>query len=290
MAATLSYGVQAMGISPGVIVIGNVTPGVEVPAFPADGTGIKVENDGDNPLVVTLTVFKPTLGGVLRWEKGYEEIPDASWCSLGKTELEAPAKGFALAKLSIKVPDKPEYYNRKWMVAVVCEPKRQDRKAGTGIAMRVASRIGIETLPKVDVNLDAPGLPALSLVPSLLSYDGCILGETFPATLKIRNNDKAQHTYMAERLDQAEPDAEKQTRYFRASSNRIVKDWWVAPVESFKLGAAETKELKLSVTVPKTAAAGQVYEEIVFLKDDAQRYDFFRLRMRVAGSAEAPKK
>jgi hypothetical protein len=228
-----------------------------------------------------VSVQRPRAGGVLRWEKGYEEIPEALWCRLDKTELDVPAKNVGIVKLFINVPDKPQNYNRKWMAVVVCAPKPRDQKGGTtGVGMQIASRVGIETLPKADASGEDAG--ALALAPSVLAYDGCIPGETFPVAVKIRNNDKAEHKYVAQRLDQAEDDAEKQSRYFRGGTKPIIKDSWIVPLEAFALGSGQTKELKLSISIPKDVLPEQTYEEILFLKDDAERYEFIRLRMRIA--------
>jgi hypothetical protein len=281
LAASLSYCACPMGIAPGVVVVGNVPPGKEVPAFPDADAGIRIENETDSPISVVLCVKRPRTGGVLRWEKGYEEIPDASWLRLEKTELDVPAKSIGLVKLFANVPDTPENYNRKWMAAVVCAPKPKEQKGGsTGIGFQIASRVGIETLPRTDVNGAEAG--GLALVPSLLAYDGCIPGETFAASVKIRNNDKADHKLVVQQLEVVETDAEKQLRYFRGGSTPLIKDSWVAPIEGFTLKAGETRELKLSITIPKNAAAEKLYEQIVFLKDDTERYDFVRLRMRIA--------
>lgn len=281
VAASLGSGAYAMGISPGVYVVENVPLGQETAAS-SDAAPITVHNEeNDQPLTVVLSVQRPSAGGLSNWELGYDEIPDASWCRLDKTELEVPAKGASSVKLFVKVPDKPENYNRRWMVAVVCGQKRSGQGGPAGFGIRLATRVGIETLPNADV--DGKGDGAVVPIPSVLCYDGCIPGETFNPPAKIRNHDKVEHKFVVKRLEQVVQDEERIKRYFRRDATPLIKDSWIAPLESFAVKAGETKELKLSVTIPKDVAAGKIYEEIVFLKDDADRSGFIRLRMQIAG-------
>ena len=287
-AASLCPSVYAMGISPGVFVVTNVPLGKEISA--SDGVAaIVIHNEeSEQPLAVVLAATRPREGGVLSWEPGYEEFPDASWCRLDKTELEVPAKGVGKANLFINVPDKPENYNRRWMLAVVCGQKPKEQVAGAaGAGIRLATRVGIETLP--NANVDGTGNGAVALIPSVLAYQDCVPGETFIPVVKVRNNDKVDHQFTVQRLEQAVQDEEKIKRYFRDGSTPLIKDSWVAPVGGLAVKAGDIKELKFSVTIPKDAVAGRLYEEIVFLKSDAGRLDFVRLRMQIAGQAVAPK-
>src|SRR5258708_4254319 len=80
------------GIGPGMILVENVVPGDGVSVGnAAGGVGFEVSNGTAQPQIFTLAALKPR-DAIGKWEMGYEEIPDASWLSLDKTEVEVPAK------------------------------------------------------------------------------------------------------------------------------------------------------------------------------------------------------
>ena len=128
----------------------------------------------------------PQSSGIAGWEKGYEPIPDASWCRLEKEEVEVPANGTAKVKAFVNLPDKPENYNRKFMVAVICETIPPKGSKGAGINLRMVSRWGIETVAKDDV--DGKGAGRIGLIPSVLRKDNVQPGSSYEVSVKFRNN------------------------------------------------------------------------------------------------------
>ena len=120
----------------------------EVDVSKTSGFTFSVENGTSeaHTFSVTTRTAKATLSS---WEMGYESIPDLSWLRLDKSEVEVPAKSSGKVNLFINVPNKPEFFNRKWMAVVACTPGKTDPK-GSSVGLIVASRVQIETAPKDD--------------------------------------------------------------------------------------------------------------------------------------------
>jgi hypothetical protein len=108
------------GIGPGMVMVENIRPGEgEVDVNKTTGFSFEVEN-GTTEKHVFSVFARPAKGMISSWEMGYESIPDVSWLRLDKSEVEVPANSRVKVNLFIKVPDKKELYNRKFMAVVGC--------------------------------------------------------------------------------------------------------------------------------------------------------------------------
>ncbi|MCY3022070.1 MAG: hypothetical protein NTW87_23910 [Planctomycetota bacterium] len=269
------------GIGPGMILVENIQPGApEVDVFGKTDLAFEVHNGTNKAHTFSVAVIKPR-AAIASWEIGYEEIPDPSWCRLDKAELDLPAQTDGKVKLFIKVPDKPEYYNRKWMALVVCRP---GKPTPGSVGLQVGARVQIETLAKADT--DGVGAGPLALAPSVVRLEAKP-GDSVEPVVKFRNNTAKEHTYTLLRLDEAEKDAAKHERYFGPGCVQVIKPSWLTPDgTSFALKPGETKELKIKVSVPKNAEPGKRYEELLFLKDEAGGVDFLRVRTEIPAAAK----
>lgn len=275
-------GSGGFGIGPGMILVENIVPGAAAVNVGTANGGVSfdVSNGTEVPQVFTLAVLKPSQA-IGKWEMGYEEIPDASWCTLEKNEIEVPANTEKKVTMSVKVPDKPEYYNRKWMAVVVCSPGKA--KQGV-VGLRVASRVQIETIVRADTDGAAAGPTALT--PSILVITDALPSLKIPMVLKVRNNAEATRNFTIKHIADVESDATKHPRYFGTGYLPVISPGWVGiDGASFALNKAETKELAITVAIPSSAERGKKYEELVFLQDEKGNLDFFRVRVEMAKPA-----
>jgi len=277
-----------IGIGPAMLAASNIVPGRELKGRES-GLFFEVHNEeNDKPVSVMVKLLKLRDLSIAAWEKGYEEIPDASWCKLESDEVEIPAKAAGKVHVSVNVPDKPEHYNRKWILAIACRAKPRDKEGGSaGIGIQLVCRLGIETLGKRDT--DGANAGETALLPSFLAYSDAIPGETFEDTVKLRNNGAAERKFEAKKLADIETDPERHERYFGACVP-VLKNSWLGAVKAFSVKPNETAELKLSITVPKDAEPGKTYEELLFLRDDKERLQFVRIRTQIAKARQEPQK
>ena len=280
--ASSSYGVEqpgGFGLGPGIVLAENIRPGAEeADLTKAMGDPFTVYNGTDEEHIFRVWVAKPTTA-ISEWEHGYDEIPDAAWCRLDQKEIKIARKSDAKVNLFIKVPDKPEYYNRKWVVLVMASPSGG---GGPGVVgLQIASRVLIETAAKETA--DGVTADPLSVVPSAIDLAG--LPAEFEARqfVTVRNNSKEEHTYTSKRINDLEKDKTKHARYFGKGNTPVVDPSWVKVADnSFTLKPNEAKKLVVSFTIPKTAAADKKYEELVFFQDDKGHEEFVRLRTELA--------
>jgi len=271
---------SGFGIGPGMMLVENVQPGAEeVDVFGKTDMAFVVHNGTSKPQVFTIASIKPRTA-ISKWEMGYEEIPDATWCRLDKNEIELPAHTDGKVRMFIKVPDKAEYYNRKWMGGVVCRPG----KAGAGaVGLQVLARVQMETLANKDADGEVPG--AVALVPSIVRLEAKP-GDGTKCAVKIRNNTGKELNYTVLSLNEAEKDAAKHARYFGSGCVKVVEPSWLKAEDStLSLKPGKKKELKVKVAVPKNAEQGKTYENLLFLKDEAAGFEFVRVRTTISAAA-----
>jgi len=183
-------------------------------------------------------------------------------------------------RMFIKVPDKPEYYNRKWMALIVCRPGRPGQGA---VGLQVGSRVQVETLAKEDADGVVPG--AVGLVPSILWLNGKP-GENAKGAVRIRNNTDKVLNYTVLSLSEAEKDPARHKRYFGSGFVRVIEPSWLkAEDASFSLKPGKKKDLKIKVAVPKNAEQGKTYENLLFLKEESAGVEFVRVRTAISAAA-----
>jgi hypothetical protein len=275
------------GIGPGMVLVENIKPGDgEIDLAGKTGFTFEVVNDTNEKQVFNVT-SRTAKSTVSSWELGYESIPDPTWLILEKKEIEVDAKSKGKVKMTLKVPDKPEYYNRKWMGIVACAPGAAKTDGGSSVGLVVASRVQIETLSRDDVE---PTGGDLGLVPASWMMSDAKAGDSWRKVFKIRNNTKDEHVYTVKRIDEVEKDAGRHARYYGQNFIAVEKEPWGAVKDAdktFTLKAGETKVLSVMTTVGKDAKAGKFYEELLFLQDDKGGVNFVRLRTETAGPAAA---
>ncbi|MFH0938711.1 MAG: hypothetical protein V1899_05460 [Planctomycetota bacterium] len=250
----------AMGLGPGLFKIQNVPPGQSVDVRKLSGVVFTVTNSSDKEESFSLLCKKPSQGGLVDWEAGYEEIADAAWCKLEKEEFAVAAKSKAEIGLIIEVPDKPEYYNCKWMLAVVLT---SGGNKGIGVGLAVAARVQIETLP--GVKEDTVSAMPLGIVPSALDIS-VKPGEAFKRSVLLRNNTSKKVMCITERLVDIYTDPRKHDRYTSGGFKPLIATTWLTEkFETFSLKSGKKEKLKLVGRAPETAKPGEKWEELVFV-------------------------
>ena len=284
MAAAMHFSAQSatLAFGPAIVLAENIKPGApESDIFGKGDFTFVIYNHDKESGWYNLGLEKPTDTK----ELPYPPIPDPSWCRLDVSELEVKGETNAKVHLLIKVPDKPEYYNRKWTVLVVCAPGRKQKDDKPAVGLRVASRVLIETVSKVEGD---PAEPAVALWPTVLQ-SGAIPSAFIDETVKVKNNTDAERTYTTKRMDEYEKDAEKFERYYSRGFSAIVKTPWIKSEATFKLKPGEIKDLKVDIKVPDATGKGN-YEELLFVQDDKGNVNFLRVQVDVPPPTTAEKK
>jgi hypothetical protein len=274
------------GMGPGIVLLESIRPSNgEVDVATATNFTFEVYNDTPEKHTFTITVrnARSTLSS---WEMGYENLPDTSWLRLDQPELEIEPGAKGKVKLFVKIPDKLENYNRKWMAVVACSPGKA-KAGGSSVGLMVASRVQIETVQRDEGTGENAG--RIGVTPCAWMMSDVRPGDSWRKTFKIANNTDAEHTYTVKRIGELEKDETKHDRYFGQGFTKVAAESWAKPRETtFTLQPRKVYELTIGVQVPKNVTPAKSYEELVFLQDETGHVDFLRLRSEViATTADA---
>ena len=251
----------ALSLGPALFMVQNVVPGQPLDVRKSSGVVFTINNSGDQEGTFSLSCYKPVEGGVMAWECGDDEIPDASWCKLDKNEMVIPAQSKAEVGLTIAIPDKPEYYDCKLVVVVVLKP---GKLAGSGVGLSVAARVQIETASSDNAEA-GKGVP-LAATPCVTQLTGKP-GELLERTVFLRNNTTRVLECVTQKLEDCY--ADKTSRYQRYTTfgyKALEQTTWLQEKEQrFSLKPGEKREYKLKVQIPSSAQPGEKREELVFI-------------------------
>ena len=279
-----------LAFGPALVLVENIAPaGGETDVFGKGEMTFVIYNRSDQAGWYHLGAVNPG-GDPRQWEKGYEAIPDASWCRLDIDEVEVAAKTNQKIRLFINVPAKPEYFNRKWMLYVTCAPgKKPQTPKATGVGLQVASRVQIETASNAASNPAVGG--ALAIVPAQVSSSAAPSAE-LEHSVKVSNNTKEDRRFKILRLNEIEKEAEKYERYFGKDIvdgkplEPVIGSTWITCAPAIELKAGETKEFTIKLTIPKDARPGGNFEELLFLQDEKGLVNFLRVRTKIFGGGK----
>jgi hypothetical protein len=291
LAAFLPRSAFAMALSPGLALVQHVPLGKEIPL----SINCTVINKTDEDRSFTLELNRP--GGVWGkdWEAGYEAWPDLNWCRLEKSAIEVKAQSEQKVEIFVTIPDKPEYYNRKWVVMVYCRATTPN-EIGAGLA--IASRVMLETAP--NEKLDGVDQGQLAIVPAIMNITG-EAGEKGSVAVKIRNNSGLRLGCQCERLVNVYQKDYKYARYTSPGFTALVKESWTTPAKDmFALESEALSDLTVNVEIPADAQPGK-YEELVFVRGNGPVngdegtpgvtcMNFLRVRYEVTAPAKPPDK
>jgi hypothetical protein len=274
-------------MGPGMIMLQDVPLGREVNLRKLGGLLFTVYNRSDQAQDYTLFCKRPGQGGLATWEKGYEEIPNAAWCYLEETSVTVPAKSEKQVGLIVNIPDEPENWNRKFMLAVILTSGKND---GTSIGLAVACRVQIETAVR-DQLAGASAAGGFALAPGTITVKARP-GEAVSGVAQVRNDTGKRLEARIERLPEVYADPLKHPRYLSNGFQAHPGDAWLAPAQAgFALDPGAVLALTFSGKVPADAVPGKPFEELAFitatLPDGKALMTFLRLHVELPAADAA---
>ena len=282
LVVTLAAGLsQAAGlrVSPAQFIIHDVEPGRVYDIFKETGLRLTIYNEGDKTLSWMLSTHRPSERG--RWEKGYSEIPDAKWCWFDQTDVSSGPDNPAYGHLFIQIPEDPKYYNQHWVATLSV----RGRPGAGPVSLAVDIRVQIETKTVNDATTVPDG--ALAFVPSEVVYVNAQPGLNRQARVRIFNNDSTAHNYTVTSL--FDDDSVDHKSYLTGGYRKIPEASWLDRPQTIQIGAGQSYELVLNLTVPQDAAHyGRKWEDIVLVQPDKGLAGFVRVKIETREKAELP--
>jgi len=183
-----------MSAEPGGLVIQHIKPGEPYDIEAKTGLHLKILNQSSEQRSYRVSVASPEQLGITRWTEGYSPIPDPRWFYLEPTEIEIAPQSSGYARMFIKIPDKREYFNQHWVVALAIEsiPKRGEILS---LALKPVYYLETESREDIAARTNEP----LGLAPTVLECPVTAPGQDQSRILcgemKIYNGDSRAHTY-----------------------------------------------------------------------------------------------
>jgi len=263
-----------LAVSPGGLLVREVRPGEVCNIYEVSKTGLTIYNRDDKPHTYLLSTHRPSTVGSKRWEKGYLEIPDPTWCWFERRELTVEPSGTGFAKIYLKVPDEEKYYNQHWLVTLGVMGKP---KAGLGVALGVYVRLQIETQTKADIEGKPDGIIAFK--PSTVRFDNVPSGRAQEGRVVICNNDNETRSYTITSLLHKK---ETRTRTYLTHSYQLIPDpeWIALDKNRLRIRPGGTRVLSLTLKVPdEPKYHGKKFEEILLVEPDKGPPGFIRIQI-----------
>jgi len=268
----------SLKVSPARFIVHNVEPGRLYDIYKETGVRLTIYNDSDASRTWFLSTHRPSERG--RWETGYGEIPDATWCWFETDEITVEPNSSAHANLYLKVPDEEKYYNQHWVVTLSV-----GGKPGRGFALAVDIRVQIETKSKVGLKTKPYGL--LGFEPSMIRFEDVVPGTTRIAPVVLYNNDGKEHTYTINSL--FEKSDTKRVSYL-TQLHKVIPDssWIKRPEGKLRIKPGERAVLKMELRIPADEANfGKKWEDILLVEPDDGRAGFVRVQVQTTEKANA---
>lgn len=263
----------SLRVSPARFMLHHIAPGRLYDIQKETGLKLTVYNDSSLTRSFVLSTRQPETG---HFEAGYLAIPDASWCWFEKQELTVSPNSQASVGVILQVPDKPEFYNQKWIVVFGIKGK----PGPGGISLAIDVRGQIETRSRADLAEIPQGV--LATKPSIASFDGLRRGETSTSEVLLHNGDSCEHTYRFApyfSTQEARPDV-----YLTGGYEPITDAGWVrASGGEIKLKPGESAKVPVEVRLPESADKTKgKWEQILLVLPDKGPQGFVRVHLQCA--------
>lgn len=262
----------SLKVSPAGFIIHDITPGKTYNLYEKTKLKLSIYNDDDITHTYTLSVRKPSEVG--RWEKGYLEIPDPSWCWFEKKEITIGPRKVGYGNLFIKIPPKEEYYNQHW-VATLGIMGKPERSMGIGLGIYI--RVQIETESKADIEVKPDGVIAFK--PSIVRFENIHSSNTQKRRVMVYNNDEETHTYTITSLLHRK---ETNVKTYLTRSYQVIPNpgWIVLDKDRLKIKPNGSSVLSLELNVPdEQEYHGKRWEEILLFEPDRGAPGFIRVQI-----------
>ena len=276
LTASLTAGAATLKVSPARFIVHDVSPGEMYDIHKETGLRLTVFNDDDIEHTWMLSTHRPSERG--RWETGYGEIPDATWCWFGESEVTVPPHDVAHGHLFLQIPDEEQYYNQHWIATLTVGGLR---KGGLGLALAVDIRVQIETKDKTGLTSVPHGL--LGLEPSALQFEDVLPGASREASVLLHNNSDQERTYTIGSLFLDKK--HKLTTYLKQSYAVIPELSWFGHPRSVSVQPGASATLNLSLNVPNGADHfNKKWGDCILIQPDKGRAEFVRVQVHTRKS------
>ncbi len=260
----------SLKVSPAQFMVQDVEPGKLYDIYAETGLRLTVFNEDDAARTWRLSTHRPSERG--RWEKGYAEIPDATWCWFGENEIALSPNSAGFGHVFLRIPDDEQYYNQHWIVTL----NVAGQSGGLGLGLAVDIRMQIETKSKND--LTSPPHGPLALEPAALLFEDVQPGIPHRASVRLHNNDSVSRTYAIGSLFLDKKHEAK--TYLTQSYQLLPSHEWLKHDTSLAVEPGSARSLELTLKIPEEAAHfGRKWEDCILVQPDEGRAGFVRVRI-----------
>lgn len=251
----------ALAVGPGLFSVQNVRPGTTLDVAAAGGPCFTMPNASATAIQVAIAVQGARASGLGSWEAGYDDPRQVTWAAMDRNRLTIAPAASGTAALSLALPDQPEFWNRRFLLAVAVS---EDSLPKSGVGLTLVARVMIETAPSDDPASLAGG--TIATLPSQVDLVGRP-GQQVQALLTFRNNSGREFVPHWARLPEVYADRVRHPRFASSDCLPLVDESWLVPpppVPAWPTGA-EFKA-RIFANIPTAAAPGR-YEELLFLRE-----------------------
>lgn len=260
-----------VSLGPALILVQDVKPGQRVDL----GIHAKVEhgmtNHGQRPVTAELAAVVPSSYDFKQFDCGYEPPASAEWFTLRRGEhtamrhlLELKTKRRETASLVIEIPDKPENWNRHFVVYV---EGGQPTRTAVGTTLRMRARILLETAPRAPKKGEAVPGGVIAAGPALIAMQRTKYG-FWTGSTRISNNDSRPASLVLLRLRQvyAGKDSPKGHRFFRGLPHAVLNEnWATGDAMAFELAPGRSREVRFTAPGTHAPELGGWKDEVFFI-------------------------
>jgi len=255
LVAGLSAGV-GLSVKFGSVQIENLLPGEIYNTREIVNLPFSVTNSGQEESVGNMTIVIPKKK---ECKKDFEPIEDITWVQLSDDVIDLRPGAIKVVDIIIRVPDEPEYYDRKFEVYIEAVARAKKGNVATG----VLSRLYFTTVPTLEekekrkkqkrereqilANLNYDFLPGKVLLFEVKPGKRYDVGEKAGKTLKIVNMNDEKYKY---RLTSV---SSKDANQSAASGYEAVPDpgWLTFEKDIFDLDENTILPVKVFLKIPK---------------------------------------
>lgn len=244
-----------IGLGPALTLVRDVQPGQRIDLRAVTGIAHHLSNRTGTVVTVEMVSTIPQAYGFSSFECGYEPAPDQVFLVQGVGEarrvlrFDLPPGTSENTSLIAEIPDRPESYNRHWMVYIEVGPLAQAARLGAGLRLR--ARVLLETASSAN-----HGGGVLGVAPSVVVLDALGLN----GTLSVRNGTQQDATIDLLPLSAAYPGslADRRARFYAEALSAAHPEQAVPTPATLSLAGGT------SAMVTFVAPAAEQVEEVWF--------------------------
>jgi len=248
-----------LALAPGVFLVQGIPPGQTVRLGEvAPSTLLAISNHTDEPRTFSLGAGNPLSAGMVAWERGYEALPDASWCRIEPTMVTIPAQSTARVSVVLDIPDRPELWGRKFAIGVRVAPANES----AGLQFGLAGRVLVETA----LHGEATGGGPIALPTPAVDLEVLSPSSRKEVTVPVRNGTDRDLRVRLARINEIGAQRDTWSRLVTGGCTALIDQSWIETgAREFTIKPGATIAVPVTVAVPADAIAGR-YEELLFIE------------------------